>query len=69
MGRRRAAPAFGFQRLAIQDVSPGGRQPMTSASGRCTIVYNGEIYSSTEIRARLGTPCLISVATPIRKSC
>lgn len=45
--------ALGHRRLAILDLSPAGRQPMSSADGRWTIAFNGEIFNYRELRAQL----------------
>ncbi|MBP5857560.1 asparagine synthase (glutamine-hydrolyzing) [Marivibrio halodurans] len=48
-----AGLALGFRRLAIIDLSEAGHQPMTSADGRWTVSYNGEIYNYKALRADL----------------
>ncbi len=44
---------LGHRRLSIIDLSEHGRQPMTDATGRYTIVFNGEIYNFKRIRHEL----------------
>ncbi|HSS37792.1 MAG TPA: asparagine synthetase B, partial [Polyangia bacterium] len=45
--------ALGHRRLAIVDLSEGGRQPMLNEDGSVAIVVNGEIYNHQELRADL----------------
>lgn len=47
------APALGFRRLAILDLSPAGHQPMISPTGRYVVVFNGEIYNHRDLREEL----------------
>ena len=46
---------FSFRRLSIIDLSAEGHQPMASASGRYTIIFNGEVYNYEDIRSEMGT--------------
>lgn len=45
--------SMGHQRLSIQDLSENGHQPMYSADGNWTIIFNGEIYNHLDIRKEL----------------
>ncbi len=46
---------FGHRRLSIIDLSPAGAQPMTSADGKFTVTFNGEIYNYQTLRRDLET--------------
>src|SRR5258706_14501602 len=43
--------ALGHRRLAIIDTSDAASQPMTDASARYTIIFNGEFFNFKEHRA------------------
>lgn len=47
--------SFAHRRLAIQDLSSAGSQPMVSRCKKYIIAFNGEIYNHFDIRAYLKT--------------
>jgi len=49
----RGFAALGHNRLSIIDLSQNANQPFNDASGRYTIVFNGEIYNYLELKERL----------------
>src|SRR5215813_13031877 len=44
--------ALGSRRLAVIDLSPNGRQPMTNEDGSIHIAYNGEVYNFRDLKQR-----------------
>ena len=47
---------MGHAQFDVIDRSGNAHQPMVSASGRCAIVYNGEVYNHVELGRKLGAP-------------
>ena len=44
---------LGHRRLAIQDLTENGHQPMISQCGNYVLIFNGEIYNHQDIRVQL----------------
>ncbi|MDY7219410.1 asparagine synthase (glutamine-hydrolyzing) [Denitrificimonas sp. JX-1] len=51
--------AFGHRRLAVQELSSAGNQPMISECGRYVLVLNGEIYNHQSLRKQLAESGLV----------
>ena len=51
--RRAGGADLGACRLAIQDLSPAGHQPIFNERGTVAVVFNGEIYNAASLRALL----------------
>jgi len=49
----KAGVVLAHRRLSVLDLSAAGHQPMLSADGRYTIVFNGEIYNFPQLRTAL----------------
>jgi asparagine synthase (glutamine-hydrolysing) len=47
------AVIMGHRRLSIIDTSAAGHQPMISACGKYSIIFNGEIYNHLQLRRQL----------------
>ena len=54
-----SAVGLGNRRLAIQDLSPLGHQPMVNEGTGDIIVYNGEIYNAPALRDQLKTEIVL----------
>jgi asparagine synthase (glutamine-hydrolysing) len=52
-GRNGNGVWLGSRRLAIQDLSLAGHQPMAEPAGRHVVAFNGEIYNFLDLRAEL----------------
>ena len=53
-GVQAVGPAgLGHTRLSILDLTAAGHQPMQTGDGRVTLVYNGEVYNSPQLRHAL----------------
>jgi len=51
--RQPSVLALAHRRLAIQDLSVHGHQPLATADGRYWLVYNGELYNAPQLRREL----------------
>jgi len=52
---RAAEPGWAlvFRRLAIMDPTEAADQPMSDVAGRCTLIFNGEVYNFQALRREL----------------